>query len=209
MIMSAQILDLSKVYSSSPLIYGALGVLSIAALSLWLYTILTFRSRDMLPEPVVSELRSLLAAKRYEEALLSCQARPSLLGSMVSEGLSSRRHGPEVMLDAMRSRGRRDSTSAWQRLSLLNDIAIVAPMLGLLGTVIGMFYAFYDVNRSIESINSLFDGLGIAVGTTVMGLIVAILAMVLSTTLKFQVIRSLSHVESEAMNLGSLIETRN
>ena len=100
------------------------------------------------------------------------------------------------------------STSFWQRLSLLNDIVIVAPMLGLLGTVIGMFYAFYDVNRSIESINSLFDGLGIAVGTTVVGLIVAIVAMILYTTLKYRIVKMLSHVENEALALSSLIDSR-
>jgi biopolymer transport protein ExbB len=85
---------------------------------------------------------------------------------------------------------------------------MVAPMLGLLGTVIGMFYAFYDVNRSIESINSLFDGLGIAVGTTVVGLIVAILAMIFATTLKYRLVKTLSHVENEALTLSALIQTK-
>ncbi len=78
-------------------------------------------------------------------------------------------------------------------------------MLGLLGTVIGMFYAFYDVNRSAESINALFDGLGIAVGTTVAGLVVAILCMLFSTTLKYRLIKTLSHVENEALHLSTLI----
>jgi biopolymer transport protein ExbB/TolQ len=71
-----------------------------------------------------------------------------------------------------------------------------------------MFYAFYDVNRSIESINALFDGLGIAVGTTVVGLIVAILAMVFYTTLKYRLVRTISLVENEALELFPLIEQR-
>jgi len=123
----------------------------------------------------------------------------------MSSGLTSRKLGTQLMLDAMKSEGKRSSTPFWQRLSLLNDIVIIAPMLGLLGTVIGMFYAFYDVNRSVESINSLFDGLGIAVGTTVMGLIVAILSMVFYTTLKYRIIRILSLVENEAITLSTLI----
>jgi biopolymer transport protein ExbB len=119
--------------------------------------------------------------------------------------LTTRNLGPQVMIDAMKSEGKRASTAFWQRLSLLNDIVIIAPMLGLLGTVIGMFYAFYDVNRSIESINALFDGLGIAVGTTVVGLVVAILAMIFHTTLKYRVVKTLSLVENEALNLSALI----
>jgi len=109
------------------------------------------------------------------------------------------------MMDAMKTEGKRAATPFWQRLSLLNDIAIVAPMLGLLGTVIGMFYAFYDVNRSVESINALFDGLGIAVGTTVVGLIVAILAMIFATTLKYRLVKTLSLVENEALGVSALI----
>jgi biopolymer transport protein ExbB len=110
------------------------------------------------------------------------------------------------MMDSIKSEGKRASTAFWQRLSLLNDIVIIAPMLGLLGTVIGMFYAFYDVNRSVESINALFDGLGIAVGTTVMGLIVAIFSMILYTTLKYRIVNTLSLVENEALSLSSLID---
>ena len=64
------------------------------------------------------------------------------------------------MIEAMKSEGKRASVHFWQRIGLLNDIAIIAPMIGLLGTVLGMFYAFYDINRSIESISTLFDGLG-------------------------------------------------
>ena len=77
--------------------------------------------------------------------------------------------------------------------------------MGLLGTVIGMFYAFYDVNRSAESINTLFDGLGVAVGTTVAGLVVAIFAMIFSTTLKYRLIKALSKVENESLSMSALM----
>jgi biopolymer transport protein ExbB len=81
-------------------------------------------------------------------------------------------------------------------------------MLGLLGTVLGMFYAFYDVNRSIESISTLFDGLGISVGTTVAGLVVAILALILHSTAKYRLVRTLAQVENEAHHVAALIDDR-
>ena len=90
--------------------------------------------------------------------------------------------------------------------SLLNEVAVIAPMLGLLGTVLGLFFAFYDSNRTTESIASIFDGLGIAVGTTVVGLIVAILAMIFYTTLKFRVVNLLNTIENESMALATLVE---
>lgn len=200
-----QLLNLTKVFISSPLIYAALALMSVASLTLWLYTLATFRSKEIMPSLFRSEIRSLLQSKRFDQAQTLCQAHPNVLSSLVSAGLTTRELGAQVMIDAMKSEGKRVSTPLWQRLSMLNDIALVSPMLGLLGTVIGMFYAFYDVNRSIESINALFDGLGIAVGTTVVGLFVAILAMVFATTLRYRLIRNLSLVENEAFSLSTLI----
>ncbi len=203
--MDASHLDIKTVFSAAPFIYSLLGGLSVAALGLWLYTLITFRTKDIMPQGFRSELKRLLEEEQYERAKNLCLAKENILASLVRTGLTTRGLGPQVMIDAMKSEGKRVSSILWQRLSLLNDIAIIAPMLGLLGTVIGMFYAFYDVNRSIESINALFDGLGIAVGTTVMGLIVAILAMIFHTTLKYRLVRTLSSVENEALHLSTLI----
>jgi len=201
----SQLVDLKKVFAAAPVIYAALSILSVASMAIWLYSLATVRPKDILPRQFIDELKDLLRTSQYEEAKTLCALRKNLLGSIVSVGLSSRQLGPQLMIDAMKSEGKRAATAFWQRLSLLNDIVVIAPMLGLLGTVIGMFYAFYDVNRSIESINALFDGLGIAVGTTVAGLIVAIVAMIFYTTLKFKIIKTLSQVENESLAFATII----
>lgn len=201
-----QLIDIKKVFLSSPIIYSLLSAMSIASLSIWLYSLAIFRPKEIMPMAFREELRSLLQLENYEGAKALCQHQPNLLSTLIKAGLTTRNFGAQVMIDSMKTEGKRASTPFWQRLSLLNDIAIVAPMLGLLGTVIGMFYAFYDINRSIESINALFDGLGIAVGTTVVGLIVSIFAMLFATTLKYRLIKTLSYVENEALALSVLIE---
>lgn len=198
-------LELKKVFEASPLIYSSLLLMSVIAMSLWLYTLATFRPKQVLPAALADELRDLLQNEKWEQAKEVCKNSPGPLTSIVMAGLQTRNLGVQVMIDAMKTEGKRVSTPFWQRLSLLNDISIVSPMLGLLGTVIGMFYAFYDVNRSVESINALFDGLGVAVGTTVLGLIVAILSMLFSTTLKYRFIKTLSYVETEALSLSTLM----
>lgn len=200
-----QLIDFKTVFGSAPIIYSLLALMSVASMGIWLYSLITFRAKDIMPEDFRRELRSLLEKEQYEQAEKLCGLRINILSTLMKTGLTTRVLGPQVMIDAMKSEGKRAATAFWQRLSLLNDIVIIAPMLGLLGTVIGMFYAFYDVNRSIESINALFDGLGIAVGTTVAGLIVAILAMIFHTTLKYRVVKTLSLVENEALTLSALI----
>ena len=202
------LVDLKKVFTSAPIIYSALSLLSIASMVIWFYSLATVRAKEILPEKFIRELKSQLRNGQFKEAEELCQTQRKLLSLIVSAGLSSRKLGAQLMIDAMKSEGKRAATHLWQRLALLNDIVIIAPMLGLLGTVIGMFYAFYDVNRSIESINSLFDGLGIAVGTTVAGLIVAIVAMIFYTTLKYRTIKTLAEVENEALSLSTLLDAR-
>lgn len=204
--VSTQVLiDVKKIFLTSPFIYGALCLMSIGSMVIWLYTLFTFRSKEIMPASYLSQIRPLLEAKDWERAKEACKKQPNLLASIIDAGLITRELGPSVMMDAMKAEGKRVSTPFWQRLSILNDIAIVAPMLGLLGTVIGMFYAFYDINRSVESINALFDGLGISVGTTVAGLVVAILSMIFSTTLKYRIVKTLSFVENQAVTLSTLI----
>jgi len=204
-VLKPKLIDLKKVFQSAPVIYSILSLMSIASMVIWLYTLATFRAKDIMPGAFRDELRALLETSQYDQAKAFCSSKKNLLASLVKVGLTSRNLGPQMMIDAMKSEGKRASTALWQRLSLLNDIFIVAPMLGLLGTVIGMFYAFYDINRSIESINAFFDGLGIAVGTTVVGLIVAILSIFFYTTLKYRLVRTLSRVENEALALSVLI----
>ena len=199
------LIDFKKIYFSSPLIYSFLTLLSISSLAIWIYSLMTIKEREMIPSHLAARLRELLLQGDFSQAESVCKSDRGLLASLINVGLTTRKLGAQVMIDSMKAEGKRVSTPLWQRLSLLNDIAIVSPMIGLLGTVIGMFYAFYDVNRSVESINTLFDGLGIAVGTTVVGLIVAILSMLFSTSLKFRLVKTMSKLETESVALSSLI----
>jgi biopolymer transport protein ExbB len=199
-------LDLVKVFQAAPIIYSLLLALSGLSFSIWLYSLFTLRLKEMIPQTFINKVRQDLAEKRYEAALETCQSERNFCASIIASGISSRNHGPQVMMEAMNAEGRRNGNSLWQRISLLSEVATIAPMLGLLGTVLGLFFAFYDSNRTAESITTIFDGLGIAVGTTVAGLIVAILAMILYTSLKFRIVNLLNAVENEALSLVNMIE---
>lgn len=199
-------IDLQKIFESCPLIYSLLMGMSFVSFIIWLYSLFTIKRSNLMPKKFFNKIRSLLNEKHYEEALALCRNDKHFSANILASGIAARKHGPQVMIASMESEGKRCTSKLWQRISLLNEIATIAPMLGLLGTVIGLFFAFYDVNRSAESLTSIFDGLGIAVGTTVMGLIVAILAMLFYTSLKFRVINLLNRIENETASLMSSIE---
>lgn len=201
-------LDLAQIFMASPVIYSVLLALSMFAFVLWIYTFLTCKKSSIIPSDFSQHIRSLLAEKKYEAALVVCQKAKHFSGNVLTSALLCREHGKLPMKEAMQAEGKRCGVALWQRISLINDVAIISPMLGLLGTVLGLFYTFYDVNRSPDTLAAIFDGLGIAVGTTVAGLIVAIVAMIFSATLKFRITRLLSNLEHETSILISLIQTR-
>ena len=205
---SGIVIDLGQVFSGSPTIYSVLFILSIASVGIWAYALLSLRSSELMPKDKVEELQTRLSRGSYDEALETCKSHPTLLFGMVASAIINRHQGSSTMLELMKAEGRRLSIAYWQKINILNDIAIIAPMLGLLGTVLGMFYAFYDLNRSAESISALFDGLGISVGTTVGGLVVAIMALMFHALTKYRLTKQLIYVEAEAEALAKNIKDR-
>jgi len=201
-------ISLNQVFSGSPTIYLALFGLSSAALALWLYNSVTLKKRASTNLSFIKSIKGKLVTNNFEDVLELCKEKDTIFAKMIASAVSSRNYGLQFMLESMKSEGKRASVSFWQRLNIIHDIAVIAPMLGLLGTVLGMFYAFYDLNRSFESISSLFDGLGVSVGTTVGGIFVAILSMVLHSTSKYRVVKSLTYVENEAVALAHLIDNK-
>ena len=197
------IVDLKQAFSGSPIIYLLLLGMSVFCLCVYLFSSIALRSSAKVPGTMLKSVQTKLGSNNFEDALALCENTNSLFCKMVASGIHSRRHGLPIMVEAMKSEGKRTSIGFWHKIGLLNDVAIIAPMLGLLGTVLGMFYAFYDVNRSTESISTLFDGLGVSVGTTVAGLVVAIFALILHSMAKYQLVRALSHVENEAQNIAT------
>jgi biopolymer transport protein ExbB len=93
--------------------------------------------------------------------------------------------------------GKRRADILWNRVSYLSDIANVAPMLGLLGTVIGMMRAFFrldSVDISVKS-RALSSDIAGAMATTMFGLIVAIMALAFFSIIKGRATRVLAEAE--------------
>lgn len=201
-------INLEQVFKGSPIIYSVLFLMSMTTVFIWFYSLIKLKHAGAVSEPFLKQLRQRLHSNQYDEALALCSTQNNFFCKMLAAGISTRTHGLPAMMENMKIEGKRATITFWQRLAFLNDIALIAPMLGLLGTVLGMFYAFYDLNRSMESFSILFDGLGISVGTTVAGLIVAILALMLHSIAKYRLVRLLVRIENEAQSFASLIDNK-
>ncbi|NNM43914.1 MAG: hypothetical protein HKM07_06180 [Chlamydiae bacterium] len=202
-------IDIKAVFAGSPTIYTLLFLLSIAMIALCFYHLITLRISGVIPTQKLQELRQKIAMNDYVGASTLCYQESSFFFKIIAAGLAAKEMGTAAVAPTMKAEAKRVTVSFWQRIHFLNDIAIIAPMIGLLGTVLGMFYAFYDINRTSESVLSLFDGLGVSVGTTVAGIFVAIFAMIFHSISKYKLVQVLATAENESEELAQIMERPN
>jgi biopolymer transport protein ExbB len=99
--------------------------------------------------------------------------------------------------DAIEDEGARQAGFLWQRLQYLMDVAVISPMVGLLGTVLGMLQSFAEMEVDIGAVRpaTLSQGVAKALITTAGGLIVGIAAMVLYAIFRGRVNQLIGRLE--------------
>ncbi|MEM8494251.1 MAG: MotA/TolQ/ExbB proton channel family protein [Planctomycetota bacterium] len=189
---------LAELFMFSPVINGCIAALSVIALGLFLWLLLTINARAMAPRDFLDEVTRLVVRGEHEKAADLCRrARGVWVGPIVQRCVENAGQGHSVVLEMVQSEGRRAADVVWNRVSYLSDISNVAPMLGLLGTVIGMITAFFGLERETGSINAavLSRGVGQAMTTTMFGLFVAIGSLVMYSIIKSRATRTLAEAE--------------
>ncbi len=189
---------LAELFMFSPIINGIIAALSVLALGLFLWLLLTINARAVAPRDFIDEITRLVVRGDLEKAADLCRrARGVFIAPIVQRCVENAGQGHSVVLEMVGSEGRRAADVVWNRVSYLADISNVAPMLGLLGTVIGMITAFFGLERETGSINAtvLSRGVGQAMTTTMFGLGVAIMALVMYSIIKSRATRTLAEAE--------------
>lgn len=165
-------------------IVGAIMVLILLALSLTAaYLIfdhlMTIRRKDLMPEGLGDEVRKCLMAGNVKGAQEACNAKPSFLSFVLMHGISELEFGWNAVEKSIEDALAEQSARLFRKIEYLSVIGNIAPMVGLLGTVIGMIIAFQNVasTQGTASAPQLAEGIYQALVTTVGGLIVAIPAI--------------------------------
>jgi biopolymer transport protein ExbB len=149
--------------------------LSLVAVALIIDDLLLLRRKVLLPADEIEELRDLVESGRGAEVVAGAP-RSSFVGAMAVSGLREMDRGYEAVVKGMEDAADEVAGRLLRRIEYLNVIANVAPMLGLLGTVIGMVACFNQISVSAGGADPRLLAAGIfqALMTTVMGLTVAI-----------------------------------
>ena len=188
----------SQLFFYAPIINGIILALSVIALAFFVMFMLTTNSRAMAPPSLIDELVKLVIRGDYERAADVCRgARGVFVADIVQRCCENATQQHGVMLDLIDVEGRRQADIIWNRISYLADISNVAPMLGLLGTVLGMIDVFAELELTTGSITAqlLAGGVGKAMATTMFGLSVGIFAVVLYSIVKSRATRTLADAE--------------
>ncbi len=174
--------------------------LGFIALCLALYLLITVSPRREAPPKVTKRARAQVLAGEVESARQMCLEGDELLARVLAAGLKYMGHERYVVQEAMESEGERGATALWQRISYLNNIATITPLLGLLGTVWGMMGAFSAIALDTAQVKGISMAYSVsqAMITTAAGLAVAIPAMAVYFYLRGRVIRIVADVEEQS-----------
>ncbi len=150
--------------------------LSLTAVYLVVDHILTLRASEIMPVELGVQLRELLSNGKYREADAVCRETPCFLSFVISHGLGELEGGWSAVEKAMEDAMAEQSARLFRKIEYLSVIGNIAPMVGLLGTVTGMIFAFQQVaaTQGGADAGDLAEGIYQALVTTVGGLIVAI-----------------------------------
>ncbi|MEN6520388.1 MAG: MotA/TolQ/ExbB proton channel family protein [Armatimonadota bacterium] len=142
-----------------------------------------------------------------EQAATACEASAAPVGAVLSAGIRSRRMGIERAQRAMEEQAQREIAGFQVRLGILDTIVTIAPLLGLLGTVVGMIRSFHVISskNGISTPTAITGGVAEALIATATGLAIAIFSVVTYNYLNERVKRAIEMMEIRATQLVNVL----
>ena len=204
--MEAITLKQAWVYGG-PLMWVLAGF-SVLALAKILVLLIAQRRGGLAPRSLVSDVFSRLQAKDYGETRRLCDRRPCAFSTLVLAALDAVRGtapgAKPPVAQAVETAGAHVAERLQASVDWLADLAAIAPLVGLLGTVLGMFQAFGGIANDLAA-NArpvvLAQGVSQAIVTTVFGLVISIPCMAFHALLRRRTARRVAGLESLAVDL--------
>lgn len=176
--------------------------LSIAAAAIILERLWSLQPARINPPELTDKIWKLVAAGQLTDRHVEAIAQNSALGQVLAAGLSNRHRPREWVKEAIEDTGRHVAHELERFLNLLGTIAAVSPLMGLLGTVIGIISAFNAITHDgVGDPKVLSGGIGQALVTTAAGLCVAIPSLMGYRYLRGRVDELVIAMEKEALRL--------
>lgn len=180
-----------------PILICSVAVIAISIERFW-----TLNPKKIAPKSQLGQVWSWIRENELDSDRLKQLRRSSPLGRILAAGLSNSKQGRDIMKDSIEEAASQVVHDMERFLAILGTIAAIAPLLGLLGTVIGMIKVFTALNlEGSGNAAVLAGGISEALITTAAGLTVAIPAMIFHRIFVRRVDGLVVTMEQEAVKL--------
>lgn len=184
-----------------PIILCSIVSISIIAERFW-----SLRREKVLPEHLVANVWNAIKKDSMSRADIEALSKQSALGQILSVGLLNRNESRERIKESIEERGREVVHDMERFLNTLGTIASISPLLGLLGTVIGMISVFAAITQhGVGDPGALAGGISEAMITTAAGLTVAIVSLVFYRYFRRKVDGIVVVMEREAIKMVDVL----
>lgn len=185
-----------------PIILCSIAAIGISAERLW-----TLRPARVAPVNLLGQVWRWIQDKQLDSQKLKELRASSPLGEVLAAGLANSKHGRDIMKECIEEAAARVVHELERYLNALGTIAAIAPLLGLLGTVLGMIEIFSGfMSSGMANAPVLAGGISKALITTAAGLFVGIPALFFHRYLQRRVDELVVGMEQEAIRLVEVVQ---
>ena len=186
---------------------GPILLCSVAAMAIVIERFWALRRAVIMPDDLVTRIWEMHRQRLLNDERIAEIRDGSALGRILAAGLLNRFHSREVMKEAIQDTGRQVVAALERYLNTLGTIAAVTPLLGLLGTVLGMIKVFGVIMEAgVGNPGVLAGGISQALITTAAGLSVAIPALMFYRYFNNRVDKIVIAMEEQALRLIEVMQ---
>ena len=185
-----------------PIVVCSIIAVAIVAERLW-----TLRPSRISPPHLLGQVWRWMQDQQMDQAKFQELRAGSPLGQILAAGLANSRHGRDIMKESIQEAGVKVVSELERYLTPLGTISAITPLLGLLGTVLGMIEIFSAfMGSGMANAPQLAGGIAKALVTTAAGLFVAIPALFFHRFLQRRVDQLVVNMEQEAIKLVEVVQ---
>ncbi|WP_157595858.1 MotA/TolQ/ExbB proton channel family protein [Plesiocystis pacifica] len=207
-----QTMDLGYFFEKGgPLMWAILGA-AVVGLFVFFERMYSLQRSKVVPRAFVDRIRAMVAKGKTSEAQLLCEENRSSIARMIVASLQAYADGKTraEIKEAVEEVGGREVAHLDKNVEIIGTVASITPLLGLLGTVVGMiqvFQRFVDAYANGQATPDVFaEGIWTALITTAYGLMVAIPMLVLYKFVQGRNDRLIVEMEEDAMGIVDLLD---
>jgi biopolymer transport protein ExbB len=208
-----QALNLFNLFQAGGWVMYPMAVFSVAAASLCLLYLFTIRQNAVVSDRFMDNIETMIRSRDLHGLAVYCRRQSECMARITQRVVDFIIANPSVTLAEVReiaeSEGSRQSGMMTSRVSYLGDIGNITPMLGLLGTVLGMIKSFHQLSAGQEGVKQmeLTSGISVALVATASGLIIGISSMLAYAFFRTRTLRYIGELEAASSHLVALLQT--